>query len=228
MKLLFLGPPGAGKGTQAVALSEEFGIPQISTGDILRQAVKDRSELGKKAKQYLDSGQLVPDELIIALVEERLKNPDCETGYILDGFPRTLAQAKGLDEILMMSDATIDRVIYFDMDNDVIVERLSNRRVCRSCGNTYNLLTAPPKTDGKCDECGGELYQRSDDKEVTIKQRLQVYEKMTQPLKAYYEKQGKLRVIDGSKPIPKVRQLMLEVVQNIGKSNDIRKKSKGD
>lgn len=176
--------------------------------------MKDETELGKKASHYLDSGQLVPDEVMMALVQERLEKPDCQNGFILDGFPRTLAQAQGLDEILATYVANIARVIYFDINDDVIVQRLSNRRVCRSCGKTYNLLTATPQIEGKCDVCGGDLYQRSDDSEETIRQRLQVYNKITRPLRTYYEKQGKLRVMDGSKPMLEVKQLILDAVRD--------------
>ena len=151
MRLIFLGAPGAGKGTQATVLSKKYNIPQISTGDILRQAVKDETELGKKARRFLDSGQLVPDEVIMAMVQERLEKSDCTNGYILDGFPRTLPQAQGLDKVLEQSGKQLDGVIYFNIEDKLVIQRLSNRRICRTCGKTFNLLFAPPVKEGKCD-----------------------------------------------------------------------------
>ena len=212
MRLIFLGAPGAGKGTQAVMLADQYNIPQISTGDILRHAVQNKTDLGIKARQYLDSGKLVPDELIMALIHERLKQSDCTDGYILDGFPRTIAQAKGLDKLLNVERSQIDSIIYFDVPDNIIINRLSNRRICRSCGKPYNLLTAPPKVDNKCDDCGGEIYQRSDDKEETVRQRLQVYNEMTLPLKEFYEKQGKLVIMDGSKLASEIKQNILNAI----------------
>ena len=179
-----LGPPGAGKGTYATRLAPKLGIKTISTGDLFREEVAKGSEIGKKAKEYMDKGELVPDEIVIELLKKHIENLD---GYILDGFPRTLEQAKALDEI-----TNTDVVIYLDVPEEILVERLSSRRVCKKCGAIYNLLYLKPKEEGKCDKCGGELYQRDDDKPEAIKERLKVYAEKTAPLIEYYEKQGKL------------------------------------
>ena len=220
MRLIFLGAPGAGKGTQATVLSKKYNIPQISTGDILRQAVKDETELGKKARRFLDSGQLVPDEVIMAMVQERLEKSDCTNGYILDGFPRTLPQAQGLDKVLEQSGKQLDGVIYFNIEDKLVIQRLSNRRICRTCGKTFNLLFVPPVKEGKCDACGGDIYQRSDDKEETIRQRLQVFENSTRPLLEFYEKKGKLKVLDGGKPMLEVQLDLFKVVRDVALRSD--------
>lgn len=172
MNIIMLGPPGAGKGTQAKMLVEKFGIPQISTGDMLRAAVAEGTELGKKAKEYMDKGQLVPDEVVIGIVEERLKKSDCEKGFILDGFPRTVPQAEALDKILEKMGKKIDYVINIVVPDVEILKRLTGRRTCKQCGAMYHVIYNPPKQEGVCDKCGGELYQRDDDKEETIKNRL--------------------------------------------------------
>ena len=205
MRTIFLGAPGTGKGTQASVLAKKYGIPQISTGDILRQAVREGTELGKKAKSILEAGELVPDDIIIALVRDRLAQPDCARGYILDGFPRTVPQAQSLDE--MFGSATpIDAVIYFDVPEEEIIKRLTSRRTCSQCGHNYNLITDPPPADGKCRICGGgPIIQRDDDKEETVRHRLEVYKANTEPLVDYYKKQGKLHAIDGSKDVESVR-----------------------
>ncbi|RDV83028.1 adenylate kinase [Ammonifex thiophilus] len=204
MNLLIMGPPGAGKGTQSERLVKEFNIPHISTGDMLREAVKQGTEMGKKAKEYMDKGQLVPDEVIIGVVRERLMQPDCERGFLLDGFPRTVAQAEALDKLLQDMGRKLDAVINVSVPREKIVARLTGRRVCKVCGATYHIVNNPPKVEGKCDKCGGELYQRSDDTEETVNKRLDVYEAQTQPLIEYYQAKGLLINIDGDQPIDKV------------------------
>lgn len=198
MKLVLLGPPGAGKGTQAKMLIEKYHIPQISTGDILRQAVKDGTDLGKEAKTYMDRGDLVPDELIINIIKERIKADDCKDGYIFDGFPRTVAQAEALDVVLEDISTTLDAVVSIDVPEDEVVKRLSGRRTCKSCGRLYHIIYNLPAKEGVCDKCGGELFQRDDDNETTIRQRLAVYREQTSPLIDYYSKQNLVKTIPGS------------------------------
>jgi len=193
MNLIFLGAPGAGKGTLAAQLSKEYGIPQISTGDIFRAAVKEGSELGRKVQGIMEKGELVPDSLTFELVEERLAQADAQNGYILDGFPRTIAQADALAAF-----QKIDMAINFNTSDEVVIRRLSGRRVCRSCGAIYHVENMPPKVTGKCDKCGGELYTRDDDRIESIKMRLQVYKAQTEPLIEYYRSKGLLRDIDSS------------------------------
>lgn len=195
--LILLGPPGAGKGTQAKMLVESYGIPQISTGDILRAAVKEDTELGKQAKSCMDKGELVPDSVVIGIIEERLKQPDCEKGYILDGFPRTVPQAEALDGILDKMGSEIDHVVSIDVPDDELMGRLTGRWTCKGCGAMYHEKTKPPKKAGECDECGGQLYQRDDDKAETIKERLKVYAAQTEPLIEYYSKKDIVRKVDG-------------------------------
>ncbi|MGO0122038.1 adenylate kinase [Desulfothermobacter acidiphilus] len=204
MNLLIMGPPGAGKGTQSERLVQELNIPHISTGDMLREAVKQGTEMGKKAKEYMDKGQLVPDEVIIGVVRERLMQSDCERGFLLDGFPRTVAQAEALDKLLAEMGRKLDAVINVSVPREKIVARLTGRRVCKVCGATYHIINNPPKVEGKCDKCGGELYQRSDDTEETVNKRLDVYEAQTQPLIEYYQAKGLLINVDGDQPIDKV------------------------
>ena len=196
MKLILLGPPGAGKGTQSVVLSRELKIPHISTGDILREAVKDKLPLGLKAKSYMDKGELVPDEVVTGIVVERLKKPDTRGGYILDGFPRTIKQAQDLDAALAKSGG-IDMVIFFETSEKVAIKRLTGRRVCRKCGAIYHMTNMPPKKDGICDKCQGELVQRPDDKEETVANRLKVYEVQTKPLIDYYSRKAILKKVSG-------------------------------
>jgi adenylate kinase len=198
MKLVLLGPPGAGKGTQAKMMIEQYHIPQISTGDILRQAVKDGTPLGKEAKTYMDKGELVPDELIINLVKERIKADDCKEGYIFDGFPRTVAQAEALDNVLEDLSTKLDAIVSIDVPEDEVVKRLSGRRTCKSCGTLYHIIYNPPTNEGICDKCGGDLFQRDDDNETTIRQRLTVYRDQTSPLIEYYSKQNLVKSIAGS------------------------------
>lgn len=205
MKLIFFGAPGTGKGTQGKILSQAKGWVHISTGDILRGAVKQGSELGLKAKEYMDAGKLVPDELMNDLVAERLTQEDCQQGYILDGFPRTINQAENLDGFLKTVGQEIDKIVFLDVDSKALMSRLTSRRLCRGCGKDYNVITNPPPADMKCTDCGGEIYQRDDDNEKTVGNRLNVYAEQTAPLKSYYEKQGKLVLINGDQTIDAVQ-----------------------
>ncbi len=197
MRLILLGPPGSGKGTQANMLQEKFNIPKISTGDILRAAVEDRTGLGKQAKSFMDKGELVPDEIVIGLIKERIVEPDCEAGYILDGFPRTIVQAEKLGETLVAMDREIDLVVDLEVDPEELLIRLAGRSTCKNCGAMFHQTSHPPKAAGVCDECGGKLYQRNDDNKETIVKRLEVYNKETAPLKDFYREQGKLKSIQG-------------------------------
>ncbi len=197
MRLVLLGAPGAGKGTQAKKLIEKYGIPQISTGDILRKAVADGTPLGKEAKIVMDKGELVPDSIVIGLVKERLAQDDCKKGYILDGFPRNTSQAETLDKVLSDMKASLDMALSVDVDKEDLMKRLTGRRTCKSCQQMYNVYFSPPKKDSVCDKCGGALFQRDDDKEATIKNRLDVYEKSTAPLIDYYGKKGILKSVMG-------------------------------
>ncbi|MBW2039351.1 MAG: adenylate kinase [Deltaproteobacteria bacterium] len=213
MNLILLGPPGSGKGTQAQMMLEKYHIPQISTGDILRAAVKGETPLGIEAKRYMDQGKLVPDEVVVGIARERLKASDCNGGFILDGFPRTLPQAEALDATLNAMERGIDHVVSIEVDKDELIRRLTGRRTCRSCGAMYHTIFDPPKRDGICDKCGGELYQRDDDKEETIRARLQVYEKQTSPLIEYYRKKGLLRSIDGAGQIKEIFQRIEKTIE---------------
>jgi adenylate kinase len=211
--LVLLGPPGAGKGTQAKMMVEKYHIPQISTGDILRKAAAAGTDLGKEAKKYMDAGNLVPDEVVIGLVRERLKEPDCKDGYILDGFPRTVNQAQTLDDILKGMNDGLSHVISIEVDEKELLTRLTGRRTCRSCGAMFHVKFEPPKKEGVCDKCGGELYQRDDDKEETIKSRLLVYKKQTEPLIAYYQGKGLVRSISGSGGIKEIFDLITKALE---------------
>jgi len=197
MNLILLGPPGAGKGTQAKRMVETYGIPQISTGDMLREAVKNQTQLGLEAKKFMDSGQLVPDEVVIGLVKERLGRDDCAKGFMLDGFPRTVPQAEELDKVLAGMNKNLDHVISIEVPNEELMGRLTGRRTCKQCGAGFHVIFDPPKQEGVCDKCGGELYQRDDDNEATVSNRLKVYESQTKPLIDYYSAKGLLRPIDG-------------------------------
>ena len=209
MRILLFGPPGAGKGTQAEILVEKYGIPQISTGDMFRQAQKDQTALGLEAKRYMDSGALVPDEVTIAIVRERLAQADCAKGFILDGFPRTEDQAKALDGILTDMGTPIDAVIFIQVDIETLVTRLGGRRVCKDCGALYHVSANPPAKEGVCDKCGGTLYQRDDDKEETIRHRMEVYEQYTSALAAFYREKGVLSDIDGDQDMELVTKAVL-------------------
>jgi len=197
MKIIFLGAPGAGKGTQAEIISDCLSIPQISTGNILREALKSGTENGLKAKTFIEAGQLVPDEIVIGILQDRIAQDDCAGGFILDGFPRTIAQAEALDSM----GIAIDRVIDIEVADEAIERRLSGRRVCETCGSSYHLDHKKPAVEGVCDKCGGTLIQRKDDKPETICERLKVYHEQTEPLKAYYKEKGKLCEVDGSRAI---------------------------
>lgn len=197
MRLVLLGAPGVGKGTQAKKLIDKYGIPQISTGDILRKAVADGTPLGKEAKSYMDKGELVPDKVVIGLIQDRLKQADCKKGFILDGFPRNTAQAETLDGMLKKLGMPIDSALSVDVPKDDLMKRLTGRRTCKNCQQMYNVYFSPPKKAGVCDKCGGELFQRDDDKEETIKRRLDVYDAQTAPLIDYYNKKGILKSVMG-------------------------------
>jgi adenylate kinase len=212
-RVVLLGPPGAGKGTQAKLLQDRFAARQISTGDILRRAVADQSPLGKQAAEYIRRGELVPDRLIIDLVAERLKEKDCETGFVLDGFPRTIAQAQSLEEILKRMGLGLDCVLSVQVPDKLIVERLSGRRTCKGCGALYHVVFDPPKAAETCNRCGGELFQRDDDREETVTNRLKVYEDQTAPLVSYYRERGLLREIDG---VGEVEAIGKRVVRALG------------
>lgn len=201
MRLILLGPPGAGKGTQAANIVDKYNIPHISTGDIFRKNIKEGTELGKKAKEYIDGGQLVPDSLTIALVEDRLKQDDAKDGFLLDGFPRNISQAEALDTVLENMDTKLSSVINISVDPSILVERAVGRRICKNCGATYHIAFNPSKVDGVCDKCSGELYQRSDDNEETVSNRINVYSNETAPLIDYYTDKGVIINVDGQKDI---------------------------
>ncbi len=213
MNLILLGPPGVGKGTQAKLLIDRFGIPQISTGDILRAAVKELTPMGAKAKGYMDSGALVPDEVVIGIVEERLAQADCQKGFILDGFPRTVPQADALGQVLSGMGKSIDHVVSLSVNKAELLKRLTGRRACANCGAGYHVDFAPSKVAGVCDACSGQLVQREDDKEETILNRLAVYEAQTAPLIAYYQAAGLLRSVDGLGTVERVQADILAAVQ---------------
>jgi adenylate kinase len=213
MNLILLGPPGAGKGTQAKNLVKRYAIPQISTGDILRSAVKEQSPMGIRAKGYMDSGALVPDEVVVGIVDERLDMADCANGFILDGFPRTVAQANALGDMLAAKGRTLDHVISISVDKGELLKRITGRRTCKACGKGYHVLFDPSRVDGICDECGGELFQRDDDQEETMAKRLDVYEDQTAPLIAYYERETLLRTLPGTGSIDDIFQRIVTILE---------------
>jgi adenylate kinase len=205
VRLIFLGPPGAGKGTQARELAREWGVPQIATGEMLREAVAAGTPLGREAKRIMDTGALVPDDVMVGLIAERLRQPDAGRGFILDGFPRTIAQAEALDHLLKDLGQKLDRVLYFDVAEPELVRRLTGRRICRRCQAAFHVASAPPRREGVCDRCGGELYQRDDDSEATVRNRLQVYDRQTAPLLDYYRSRHLLTAIRGEGAIGAIR-----------------------
>lgn len=213
MRVAFLGPPGAGKGTQARELAREWGVPHMATGDMLREAVAARTPVGVEAKRYMDSGALVPDEVIIGLMRERLAQPDAAGGFLLDGFPRTIAQADSLERLLKDLGRGLDALIYFDVSTPELMRRLTGRRVCRACGHSFHVVSNPSRRAGVCDACGGELYQRADDSEATVRNRLDVYERQTAPLLEHYKNRGLLVHVGGEGPIDAIRATIRAAAQ---------------
>ena len=210
MKLILLGAPGAGKGTQAEKIVEKYGIPAVSTGNIIRAALKAGTEMGLKAKSYMDAGQLVPDDVVIGIIKDRLKEKDCENGFILDGFPRTIPQAQALEDM----GVDIDKVLDIEVPDEKITARMSGRRVCAKCANSYHLLYKKPKQEGVCDACGGELVQRKDDAPETVQARLKEYHEMTEPLKNFYEKLGKLVIVEGQEEVADTTALVFNALED--------------
>jgi adenylate kinase len=211
MNLIFMGPPGAGKGTQAVEIKDEYNIPHISTGDMFREAMRNETPLGVEAKKYVDSGLLVPDKVTNGIVKERLSQPDCNNGFLLDGFPRTVEQAEALDKMLEEIGKHIDKVVALDVHQDILIERLTGRRMCKSCGRSYHVVFNPPKEEQQCDACGGELYQRKDDNVESAMVRLNEYQNKTQPLFDYYENKGLLVKVDGAQD----KDIVFEEIKNV-------------
>ncbi len=209
MNIIFLGAPGAGKGTQAEIVSEKLAIPTVSTGNIIRAALKNGTPMGLKAKEFIESGKLVPDEVVIGIIKDRLQEDDCKNGFILDGFPRTIPQAEALDTMGIV----IDKVIDIEVADEKIATRMGGRRVCKACGNSYHLEYKKPQNDGVCDACGGELIQRKDDAPETVLERLKIYHQETEPLKDYYEKQGKLFIVEGQEEVSDTTALTLKAVE---------------
>lgn len=210
MKLILLGAPGAGKGTQAEKIVEKYGIPAVSTGNIIRAALKAGTEMGLKAKSFMDAGQLVPDDVVIGIIKDRLKEKDCENGFILDGFPRTIPQAQALEDM----GVDIDKVLDIEVPDEKITARMSGRRVCSKCANSYHLLYKKPKTEGVCDACGGELIQRKDDAPETVQARLKEYHEMTEPLKDFYKKFGKLVIVEGQEEVADTTALVFKALED--------------
>ena len=214
MKIIMLGAPGAGKGTQAKKIAEKYGIPHISTGDIFRANIKNQTELGMKAKAFMDQGALVPDELTLELIMDRFTNDDCKNGYVLDGFPRTIPQAEALTKALADKQDAVDYAINVDVPDEAIVTRMSGRRACLTCGGTYHVVFNPTKVEGICDACGGELVLRADDKPETVQKRLDVYHEQTQPLIDYYQNQNILKEVDGTLPLDEVFQAIIAILED--------------
>ena len=215
LRLILLGPPGAGKGTQAAKITGKYNIPHISTGDIFRQNIKEGTEFGKKAQEYMEKGELVPDDLVLEIAEKRLMEEDCKNGFLLDGFPRTVYQAERLDRFLQDINRSIDKVIVINVDKEELMARLVGRRVCRNCGTSYHVINMPSEKQGICDICGGELYQRSDDASSTVENRIDVYNARTKPLVKYYDEVGKLVRIDGSN---EPEHVINQIVKAVGES----------
>lgn len=212
LRAVLLGPPGAGKGTQAVRLVEKYEIPHISTGDIFRKNIKEGTELGKKAQEYINAGALVPDELVVDLVKDRLQQDDCKNGFLLDGFPRTIFQAEKLDEFLSESNQKMDIVINLKVEKEALIKRLTGRRVCKDCGASYHIVNIPPKKEGVCDICGGELIQRKDDNIETVENRINVYEEQTAPLIGYYKEAGSLVDFNGEASLDEVFDAIVQAI----------------
>ncbi len=212
LRAVLLGPPGAGKGTQAVRLVEKYEIPHISTGDIFRKNIKEGTELGKKAQEYMNAGALVPDELVVDLVKDRLQQDDCKNGFLLDGFPRTIFQAEKLDEFLSESNLKMNIVINLKVEKEALIKRLTGRRVCKDCGASYHIVNIPPKKEGVCDICGGELIQRKDDNIETVENRINVYEEQTAPLIGYYKEAGSLVDFDGEASLDEVFDAIVQAI----------------
>ena len=217
LRTVLLGPPGAGKGTQAVRIAEKYEIPHISTGDIFRDNIKRQTELGKKAQEYMNKGELVPDDLVIEIATSRLLDDDCMRGFLLDGFPRTVHQAEKLDEFLAARSGSLDKVINITADDQILIRRLTGRRVCRQCGASYHIVNIPPQKEGICDACGGELIQRDDDTETTVRNRIAVYEEQTMPLLDYYTAKGNIVTVDGTAPLDDV---FAEISEALGAEPD--------
>ncbi len=215
MNIILLGPPGAGKGTQADVLTKKLFLPHISTGDMFRSAIGAGTPLGMEAKEYMDQGLLVPDDITIGIIKDRISQPDCREGFLLDGFPRTIAQADALEALLQEVGKGIDAVLNIQVPLENLITRLTGRRMCRNCGNIYHLLYNPPSAEGVCDHCGGGLYQRSDDQEAAVVKRLQVYEEQTAPLITYYREKGLLHDIDGDQPI---KDVMVQLGKVLGQN----------
>lgn len=213
MRVIFLGPPGAGKGTQALRVAARWGVPRIATGDMLREAVAAGSPLGRQARAFLERGELVPDEVVIGLVAERLDREDTRKGFLLDGFPRTVAQAQALGRLLMEQGVVLDRVVYFEVGEEELVRRLTGRRICPRCGASYHVQLSPPKTEGRCDRCGSELSQREDDRAETVRRRLAVYRTETRLLIEHYEAQGLLRTVPGEGTVDEVLKAVVTAVE---------------
>ena len=212
MKIIMLGAPGAGKGSQASRIAKEYQLPHISTGDIFRANLKEETELGKRAKSFMDKGELVPDDITIAMLLDRIHKEDCKNGYILDGFPRTIPQAEALKEALAKKDEKIDLALDVEASDELIIKRMAGRRTCPACGAIYHIVTLPPKTEGICDRCGADLIQRKDDNEETVKNRLKIYHEVTEPLISYYKKEGILEEIDGAEELDKVFEKVKRII----------------
>ena len=212
MKIIMLGAPGAGKGSQASRIAKEYQLPHISTGDIFRANLKEETELGKRAKSFMDKGELVPDDITIAMLLDRIHKEDCKNGYILDGVPRTIPQAEALKEALAKKDEKIDLALDVEASDELIIKRMAGRRTCPACGAIYHIVTLPPKTEGICDRCGADLIQRKDDNEETVKNRLKIYHEVTEPLISYYKKEGILEEIDGAEELDKVFEKVKRII----------------